>query len=357
MSKLFSPITIKNLTLKNRLVVSPMCQYSATDGFVNDWHFVHLGSRAVGGAGLIFTEAAAVAPEGRISPNDVGIWKDEHIEGLRKIADFVIAQGAQIGIQLAHAGRKASVSAPWKGNKLVVPTDGGWKTIAPSSISFNENYDVPETLTLQGIQQIVQDFKNAARRALQANVGVIEIHAAHGYLIHQFLSPLSNTRTDEYGGSFDNRIRFLLQIIDEIKTVWSSEKPIFVRISATEWTENGWTEEDSIKLATVLVEKGIDLIDCSTGGNAAQAKIPVAPAYQVRFAQSIKKQVNILTGAVGLISDAIQAESILVTEQADLIFMARELLRDPYFPLKAADQLADKSIVWPLQYERAKFHH
>lgn len=357
MSKLFSPITIKNLTLKNRLVVSPMCQYSATDGFVNDWHFVHLGSRAVGGAGLIFTEAAAVAPEGRISPNDIGIWKDEHIEGLRKIANFVIAQGAQIGIQLAHAGRKASVSAPWKGNKLVVPTDGGWKTIAPSSIAFNENYDVPETLTLQGIQQIVQDFKHAARRALQANIGVIEIHAAHGYLIHQFLSPLSNTRTDEYGGSFDNRIRFLLQIIDEIKTVWPSEKPIFVRISATEWTEKGWTEEDSIRLATVLVEKGIDLIDCSTGGNAAQAKIPVAPAYQVRFAQSIKKQVNILTGAVGLISDAIQAESILVTEQADLIFMARELLRDPYFPLKAADQLADKSIVWPLQYERAKFHH
>lgn len=355
MSLLFSPIKIKELVLKNRIVVSPMCQYSSIDGFANDWHFVHLGSRAVGGAGLVITEAAAVSPEGRISPDDLGLWKDEHIEGLQKITNFIKANGAEAGIQLAHAGRKASVSSQWKGGKLVSEVDGGWQVVGPSEIPFNDTYGLPKALTKAEIKTIVNDFKLATERSLKAGFSVVEIHVAHGYLVHQFLSPLSNQRTDEYGGSFENRIRFLLEIIEEVKTVWSETLPLFVRISATEWAEGGWNEDDSIKLAHILKSIGVDLIDTSTGGNIHYAKIPVAPAYQVSFAQNIKKETGILTGAVGLLTTSTQIESILVTGQADLIFLARELLRDPYFPLRAAAELGQKDVQWPVQYERGKF--
>lgn len=355
MSQLFSSIKIKELVLKNRIVVSPMCQYSSIDGFANDWHFVHLGSRAVGGAGLVITEAAAVSPEGRISPDDLGIWKDEHIEGLQKITTFIKANGAEAGIQLAHAGRKASVSSQWKGGQLASEAEGGWQVLAPSTIPFNDTYGIPEALTKAGIEKVVNDFKMAAARALESGFSVVEIHAAHGYLVHQFLSPLSNQRTDEYGGSFDNRIRLLLEIIAGIKSVWSENLPLFVRISATEWAEGGWNEADSIRLVHILKNVGVDLIDSSTGGNIYNAKIPIAPSYQVPFAQSIKRETGILTGAVGLLTTSTQMESILVTGQADLIFLARELLRDPYFPLRAAAELGQKELQWPVQYERGKF--
>ncbi|MEA5427342.1 NADPH dehydrogenase NamA [Arcicella lustrica] len=355
MSQLFSPIKIKDLVLKNRIVVSPMCQYSSIDGFANDWHFVHLGSRAVGGAALVITEAAAISPEGRISPDDLGLWKDEHIEGLQKITNFIKANGAEAGIQLAHAGRKASVSSQWKGGKLVSEADGGWQVVAPSEIPFNDTYALPKALSHSEIKTIINDFKLAAERSLEAGFSVVEIHAAHGYLVHQFLSPLSNQRTDEYGGSFENRIRFLLEIIEEVKTVWPEALPLFVRISATEWAEGGWNEADSIKLAHILKSIGVDLIDSSTGGNIHTAKIPIAPSYQVSFAQNIKKETGILTGAVGLLTSSAQIESILVTGQADLIFLARELLRDPYFPLRAAAELGQKDVQWPVQYERGKF--
>ncbi|MEA5140202.1 NADPH dehydrogenase NamA [Arcicella rigui] len=355
MSQLFSSIKIKDIVLKNRIVVSPMCQYSSIDGFANDWHFVHLGSRAVGGAGLVITEAAAVSPEARISPDDLGIWKDEHIEGLQKITTFIKANGAEAGIQLAHAGRKASVSSQWKGGQLVSEAEGGWQVVAPSTIPFNDTYGIPEALTKAGIEKVVNDFKMAAARALEAGFSVIEIHAAHGYLVHQFLSPLSNQRTDEYGGSFDNRIRLLLEIIAGIKSVWPKNLPLFVRISATEWAEGGWNEADSIRLVHILKNVGIDLIDSSTGGNIYNAKIPIGPSYQVPFAQNIKRETGILTGAVGLITTSTQMESILVTGQADLIFLARELLRDPYFPLRAAAELGQKDVQWPVQYERGKF--
>jgi 2,4-dienoyl-CoA reductase-like NADH-dependent reductase (Old Yellow Enzyme family) len=332
-----------------------MCQYSSIDGFANDWHFVHLGSRAVGGAGLVITEAAAVSPEARISPDDLGIWKDEHIEGLQKITTFIKANGAEAGIQLAHAGRKASVSSQWKGGQLVSEAEDGWQVVAPSTIPFNDTYGIPEALTKAGIEKVVNDFKMAAARALEAGFSIIEIHAAHGYLVHQFLSPLSNQRTDEYGGSFDNRIRLLLEIIAGIKSVWSENLPLFVRISATEWAEGGWNEADAIKLAHILKNVGVDLIDTSTGGNIYNAKIPIAPSYQVPFAQNIKRETGILTGAVGLLTTSTQMESILVTGQADLIFLARELLRDPYFPLRAAAELGQKDVQWPVQYERGKF--
>jgi 2,4-dienoyl-CoA reductase-like NADH-dependent reductase (Old Yellow Enzyme family) len=319
-----------------------------------DWHLVHLGSRAVGGAGLVFTEAAAVSPEGRISPFDLGIWKDEHIEGLRRIVKFVRAQGSEIGIQLAHAGRKASVTEPWNGNRLLKEGEGGWTVVAPSAIAFSESYALPAALTVEGIRKIVENFKAAARRAMLAGFKVLEIHAAHGYLIHEFLSPLSNRRQDEYGGSFDNRARLLVEIVDAIRAGWPPGYPLFVRISATDWAEGGWSPEDAIRLAGVLKGRGVDLIDCSSGGLAAHQKIPARPGYQVPFSQQIRAATGILTGAVGLITQAMQAETILETGQADLIYLARQLLRDPYFPLHAADELRYKDIHWPLQYERAR---
>jgi 2,4-dienoyl-CoA reductase-like NADH-dependent reductase (Old Yellow Enzyme family) len=353
MSLLFSPLSIKNITLKNRIVVSPMCQYSAKDGLANDWHLVHLGSRAVGGAGLVILEATSVSPEGRISPGDLGIYNDEHVEMLKRITQFIHDQGAVAGIQLAHAGRKASFVAPWLGTHQLDEANGGWQTMAPSALPFSETDKTPTALTLEGIEKVKADFKIATQRVIEAGFKVIELHAAHGYLLHQFFSPLSNQRTDDYGGSFDNRIRLLLEVIEIVQEVWPSENLLFVRISATDWAEGGWTPEESIQLSQILKEKGVDLVDCSSGGLAKQQQIPVGPGYQVEFAKDIKVATGMLTGAVGLITEAQQAEEVLQNGEADLIFLARELLRDPYFPLHAAEIL-DAEVRWPEQYERAK---
>lgn len=353
MSQLFSPLTIKNITLKNRIVVSPMCQYSCKDGFATDWHLVHLGSRAVGGAALIIQEASAVSADGRITYADLGIWKDEHIEKLKTIVDFIHANGTVAGIQLAHAGRKASCEIPWLGGKQIKSGEHYWQTVAPSPLPFNEDDMIPHELSKNEIAALVNDFKLAAVRAIKAGYKIIEIHAAHGYLINEFLSPLSNHRTDEYGGSFENRIKFLIEIIEAIQTVWPSTVPLFVRISASDWVEAGWTIDDSVKLSSILKIRGIDLIDASSGGSVPYAKIPAAPGYQVPFAAAIKKQTGILTGAVGIITTAQQAEEILKKQQADVIIIAREHLRDPYFALHAAKELAE-DITWPDQYARAK---
>lgn len=355
MAHLFSPLKIKSVELRNRIAVSPMCEYSSEDGFANDWHLVHLGSRAVGGAGLIITEATAVSPEGRISYGDLGIYKDEHIEKLKQITDFIHAHGAVAGIQLAHAGRKASHEVPWKGNAQILPNQpNGWQTVAPSTISFTEKEFPPAALDKAGIEKVKADFKAAAARALKAGFKVIELHGAHGYLLNEFLSPLSNHRMDEYGGSFENRIRLLLEIIVEVQEVWSADYPLILRISASEWVEGGWTIEDSVKLAEVVKDKGIDLVDCSSGGNVATAKIPVGPGYQVPFAEAVRKT-GILTGAVGMITEPLQADSIIQNGHADVVFIAREMLRDPYFPLRAAHQLGQE-VQWPAQYERGKWH-
>jgi 2,4-dienoyl-CoA reductase-like NADH-dependent reductase (Old Yellow Enzyme family) len=352
MSKLFSTLKIKNITFKNRIVMSPMCQYSAIDGFTNDWHLVHLGSRAAGGTGLIIVEATAVSPEGRITPGDLGLWKDEHIDGLRRIVNFVHSQGAIAGIQLAHAGRKASCTVPHEGGKQLEITHGGWQTVAPSDVPFNAGDKVPESLNKEGIHKVISDFKAATGRAITAGFNVVEIHSAHGYLLHEFLSPLSNHRTDEYGGSFENRIRLLEQVIEAVKSVWPAENPLFVRISATDWTEGGWTIEESVKLASILKGLGVDLVDCSSGGNVHNARVPVGPGYQVPFSEAVRKT-GILTGAVGFITTTGQAESILQEEKADLVLLARELLRNPYFSLIAARELGAE-ITWPVQYLRAK---
>lgn len=353
MSKLFSPLEIRDVVLKNRIVVSPMCQYSSEDGFANDWHLVHLGSRAVGGAGLVMFEATAVEPEGRISPDDLGIWKDEQIEFLKRINSFIEKQGAVPAIQLAHAGRKASTHSPWKGAGPLTASEGAWPVIAPSAVAFREGYPVPHEMTKDEITAIVEKFRKAAERALIAGFKVVEIHAAHGYLIHEFYSPHSNKRTDEYGGSFENRIRFLIEVTEAIRTVWPRSLPLFVRISATDWIEGGWTVEESIQLAKILKQNEVDLIDCSTGGNVSGVKIQVGPSYQVPFSEKIRSGAGILTGAVGLITEAKQAEEILEDQKADVIILARQLLREPYFPLHAAKMLGD-DISWPNQYERAK---
>lgn len=352
-SALFSPLTIKSITLKNRLAISPMCQYSAVDGFANDWHLVHLGSRASGGAGLIIQEATSVSPEGRISPEDLGLWKDEQIEKLQQINRFIISQNSVPGIQLAHAGRKASAASPWNGGRKVAIEKGGWNTVAPSAIPFYDTDPAPVALDLNGIQKVIADFKSATKRAVQAGFQVMEIHAAHGYLMHQFLSPLSNTRTDAYGGSFENRIRFTLEIVEAVQAEWPENLPLFVRISATDWAEGGWNLQESIALSKILKEKGVDLIDASSGGAVTQQQIPVGPNYQVPFAESIKKEVGILTGAVGLITEAAQAEEIVSSGKADLVLVARESLRDPNLGLTFAHELKAE-IAWPKQYERAK---
>jgi len=354
MSDLFSPLKIKNTEFRNRIAVSPMCEYSSVDGFADDWHLVHLGSRAVGGAALVITEATAVSAEGRISYGDLGIWKDEHIEKLKQITDFIHEHGAIAGVQLAHAGRKASHEVPWKGNKQI-PSDNenGWKALAPSPVAFAESDEAPLELDKTGIEKIKADFKAAAARALKAGFKVIEIHAAHGYLIHEFYSPLSNHRTDEYGGSFENRIRLLFEVISAVKESWPTENPLFVRISSTDWTEGGWTADDSVNLAKKLKEAGVDLVDCSSGGNIL-TQIPLKPGYQVEFAERVRKESEIMTGAVGLITEAEQADDIIKSGQADMVLLARELLRDPHFPLRAAHQLGQE-IKWPVQYERAKW--
>lgn len=348
MSKTDQAISIKSVTFRNRIGMSPMCQYSSVNGFANDWHFVHYGTRAVGGAGLIMVEATSVTPEGRISPFDLGLWNDTQIVGLQKIANFVQHQGAVAGIQIAHAGRKASHDHPSKGGKQLQIKEGGWFTVAPSPIPFDLTESKPDELTKSEINTIINQFKATALRANQAGFKVLEIHAAHGYLIHQFYSPLSNTRTDEYGGSFENRIRLLLEIITAVQSVWPVENPLFVRLSASEWADGGWDLNDSIELSRILYEQGVDLIDCSSGGNIANARIPVGPGYQVPFSDEIRKT-GILTAAVGLITSIEQINDILDTEKADMVFLARELLRNPYFALKTG-----VDVNWPAQYLRAK---
>ncbi|HEY8956413.1 NADH:flavin oxidoreductase/NADH oxidase [Chitinophaga sp.] len=353
MSHLFSPLQLREVTFRNRIAVSPMCEYSSTDGFANNWHLVHLGSRAVGGAGLVLTEAAAVSPEGRISIHDLGIWKDEHLPMLQAITAFITEQGAVPGIQLAHAGRKASTVRPWEGSRALPPEDGGWQVVAPSAIPFNDVYPIPVALTETGIRKVKDDFEAAAIRSLKAGFRVIEIHGAHGYLLHNFLSPLSNQRTDEYGGSFENRIRLLVEIVERVRAVWPEQYPLLLRISATDWAEGGWNPEESVKLAAIVKEKGVDLIDCSSGGLAAHQQIKVGPLYQTPFAEKIRKEAGIATGAVGLITTPEEAESIIANGRADMVLMAREMLRDPYFPLRAAHVLGAE-VKWPIQYERAK---
>jgi 2,4-dienoyl-CoA reductase-like NADH-dependent reductase (Old Yellow Enzyme family) len=353
MNKLFEKLSLRGIEFRNRIWVSPMCQYSSTDGMPTDWHLVHLGSRAVGGAGLVIMEATAVSPEGRISPSDAGIWSDNHAEAYKKITKFIKDQGAVAGIQIAHAGRKASTGEPWNGGKKVEESDGGWETIAPSSIAFSPDYPMPREMTKSEIEKTTADFVAAAKRSVEAGFEVIEIHAAHGYLFHEFLSPISNTRADEYGGSLENRMRFLLEASEKIREVVPENLPVFVRISATDWTENGWDLEQSIELCKQLKKLGIDLIDVSTGGNVLDAKIPVAPNYQVPFAAEIRKQVGIPTGAVGLITEANQAEAILQNGEADAVLIAREFLRDAYFPFTAAQELGEAIDYIPKQYGRA----
>jgi len=354
MPTLFSPLKIKNIELKNRIVVSPMRQYSAEDGFANDWHLVHLGTRAVGGAALIILEATAVSPEGRISPGDLGLWKDEHIPFLKRINEFIEKNGSIPGIQLAHAGRKASHARPWDGNHALKNIEGAWQTVAPSAIPFAETDPAPTELTIGQIKKVIQDFKDAAARAIKAGFKVIEIHGAHGYLINEFLSPLSNKRTDSYGGSLENRTHFLSEIIENIREVWTIERPLFLRISSSDWKEGGWSIHDSVKLAELLKTKTIDLIDCSSGGIAIDQKIDVKPLYQVGFAQAVRNA-GISTGAVGLITTAKEANDIIEEGKADIVLLARELLRDPYFPLHAAHELRQE-VTWPAQYVRAKPH-
>jgi len=352
-SKLFSLLQIKSLTFKNRIAISPMCQYSAEDGFANDWHLMHLGSRATGGAALIIQEATAVSPEGRISPGDLGIWKDEHIEKLQSINRFIVSQNAIPGIQLAHAGRKASAAIPFQGNIKLDETNGGWNTVAPSAVPFHSNEKVPMALDKIGIRKVISDFKSATKRALKAGFEVVEIHAAHGYLLHQFLSPLSNFRTDKYGGSFENRIRLLLEVLEAVKSEWPENMPLFVRISASDWADGGWNIEESVQLSKILKEKGVDLMDVSSGGLVSHQQIPLGPNYQVPFAERIKKETRILTGAVGLITESVQAETIVASGQADLVLFARASLRNPNLALDFAKELGI-DVPYPKQYERAK---
>ena len=352
-SSLLSPLQIRDVTLRNRIVVSPMCEYSSQDGFANDWHMVHLGSRAVGGAGAVLTEAAAVTADGRISAADLGIYADDHVGPLARIFKFIEDHGAVPGMQLAHAGRKASTAEPWTGGGPVSPADGGWEPVwAPSAIPFREGWQVPRAMSVADIGQVVNAFAAAARRLLDAGGKIAEIHAAHGYLLHEFLSPLSNRRDDQYGGSFENRTRIVREVVDAIRTVWPERLPLWVRLSATDWTDDGWTIEDSVRLAAQLKDRGVDLIDCSSGGNVAHATIPVGPGYQVPFAERIRRETGIMTGAVGLITEAPQAEQIVKSGQADVVLLARQLLRDPYWPLHAAKALGDPAPI-PIQYLRA----
>jgi 2,4-dienoyl-CoA reductase-like NADH-dependent reductase (Old Yellow Enzyme family) len=353
MPHLFSPLTIRDVTFRNRVFVSPMCQYSSEDGFAADWHVVHLGSRAVGGAGAVFTEASAVEARGRISPQDLGIYRDAHIEPLSRINRFIEAQGAVPGIQLAHAGRKASTVRPWEGHGALNEAQGGWRPIvAPSAIPFADGYQTPEALDEAEIGVIVQAFGAAARRAREAGYGVVEIHGAHGYLLHQFLSPLSNHRADGYGGSFENRARIVREVAAAIRAEWPERLPLFLRISATDWVEGGWDLEQSIELARMVKPLGVDLVDCSSGGTVEKASIPVGPGYQTPFAERIRREADILTGAVGMITSPAQADQIVRNGQADVVLLAREMLRDPYWPRRAATELRQE-IVAPPQYERA----
>jgi 2,4-dienoyl-CoA reductase-like NADH-dependent reductase (Old Yellow Enzyme family) len=356
MPNLFSPLQMRAVTLANRIAVSPMCQYSCEDGFATDWHLVHLGSRAVGGAGLVVMEATAVSPEGRISSQDHGIWQDPHITKLRQITDFIRSQGACSAVQLAHAGRKAGMSRPWEGDSLLPVSKGGWKNVvAPSAIPFSENYAQPCALDAAGIRKVVDDFAAAARRAVTAGFDIIEIHAAHGYLLHEFLSPLSNQRTDEYGSTFENRIRVLLEVVAAVRFEWPAERPLFVRISATDWVEGGWDADQSVALSAILKTREVDLIDCSSGALVPYAKVPAGPGFQVPFAERIRRETGIATGAVGFITEPTQADAIIQSEQADIVLLARQMLRDPYWPMHAAEALGQIGS-WPVQYLRAAPH-
>jgi 2,4-dienoyl-CoA reductase-like NADH-dependent reductase (Old Yellow Enzyme family) len=353
MSTLFSTLKIREIDFKNRIFVSPMCQYSALNGVPNDWHLVHLGSRAVGGAALVVAEATGVSPEGRISPGDTGLWSVEHQQALARISDFIRKQSSVAGIQLAHAGRKASTAPPWLGGKALSDEEGGWQPIAPSPEPFAPDYRVPREMTKNDIEVVKKQFADAASRALDAGFQVVELHMAHGYLLHEFLSPLSNHRTDEYGGSFENRVRFPLEVTRAVRSSWPERLPLFARISATDWLEGGWDLPQSIEFAKLLKEEGVDLIDCSSGGNVPRAQIPVGPGYQVALAAGVRMAAGVMTGAVGLITKAQQAEEILSAKQADVVFLARALLRDPYWPLHAAKALGVE-VKWPVQYERAR---
>lgn len=352
MGHLFSPLKLRDLTIPNRIFVSPMCQYSSQDGKPNDWHFVHYGSRAVGGAGLVITEAAAITPEGRISPDDLGIWSEEHGEALVPCVELIKAQGSTAGIQLAHAGRKASTEAPWLGGKPLNSDNHGWQPLAPSPIPFSAEHAIPRTATAEDLDKITHQFATATQRAFEAGFQVVELHAAHGYLLHQFLSPLSNIRADEYGGSLENRMRFPLRIAQTVRKNWPENLPMFVRISATDWVAGGWDLEQSLEFCHQLKELGVDLIDCSSGGLVPDAVIPVGPGFQTSFATEIKNKLGIATGTVGLITEAAQAEQIIATGLADAVLLGRELLRNPYWPLQAARELGDEQH-WPEQYQRA----
>jgi 2,4-dienoyl-CoA reductase-like NADH-dependent reductase (Old Yellow Enzyme family) len=347
---LLTPLTLRGVTFRNRIAVSPMCQYSAKDGFANDWHLVHLGSRASGGAGLVIAEATAVVPEGRISPYDLGLWSDDHIEPLARIARFIESQGAVPGIQIAHAGRKASTDAPWNGGKALPPEQGGWRPVAPSAVPFSPESPTPAALSEEGIAHVIAAFEDATRRALKAGFKVIEIHAAHGYLLHEFLSPLANHRTDQWGGSFENRARLTLTVAERLRAIVPDDLPLFVRISATDWVPGGWDDTQSVELAKHLKRIGVDLIDVSTGGLTPSAQIPVAKGYQVPFARRIREEADIRTGAVGLITEPQQANDIITGGEANLVLIAREFLRDPYFALRAERELNGGDKSWPLQY-------
>ncbi len=352
-SRLFTPLKVRGIELKNRIVVSPMCQYSSIEGVPSDWQLIHLGSRAVGGAALVITEATAVSPEGRISPDDAGIWGEKHVKAYQKITSFIKSQNSVPGIQLAHAGRKASTYSPWKGKGEVKEEDGGWQTIAPSAISFAENYPHPKEVNDDDIQEVIQQFKTAALNSIKAGFELIELHFAHGYLVHEFFSTFSNQRKDKYGGSLENRCRIAIEIAHSIREIIPEKMPLFVRISSTDWKDGGWDIDQSVQLAKWLKEIGVDLIDCSSGGNLNKVSIPVYPGYQVPFAEQIKKEANILTAAVGMITEAKQAEEIIHSGKADLVSLARAMLRDPYWPLHAAKEL-NVDIGWPNQYLRAK---
>jgi 2,4-dienoyl-CoA reductase-like NADH-dependent reductase (Old Yellow Enzyme family) len=352
MPGLFDAFSLRSQVFRNRIFVSPMCQYSSIDGLANDWHLVHLGSRAVGGAALVMLEATAVTSEGRISPQDLGIWSDAHAEALQPVVRFIRQQGTAAGMQIAHAGRKGSTKRPWEGHGAIAPEDGGWTPVGPDSHPFAPNYPTPHALSIEEVHGVVDAFRAAAVRARELGLEIIEIHAAHGYLLHEFMSPLSNTRTDGYGGSFENRIRLCLEVVNAVRSEWPDRLPLFVRISATEWAPGGWDIDEAVELARRLREHGVDLIDCSSGGNVAHQQIPIGPNYQVRFAERIRREVGIPTGAVGLITAPAQADAIVREERADAVFLARALLRDPYWPLHAAHELG-VSVPWPSQYLRA----
>jgi len=353
MSRLFTPLTLREVTFRNRIFVSPMCQYSSQGGIPTDWHLVHLGSRAVGGAALVMVEATAVSPEGRISPDDSGIWSDSQADAFRRITAFIEKQGAVPGIQLAHAGRKASTRVPWHGGGPLLPEDGGWQTIGPSPVPFDEGSRVPREMSSDRLETVIARFSEATKRSLKAGFKVVEIHMAHGYLLHEFLSPLSNQRHDRFGGDFDGRVRFPLQVAETVRQEWPDHLPVFVRISATDWKEGGWDPEQSVRLARLLKERGVDLIDCSSGGLLPDVRVPSAPGYQTQFSASIRTEASVSTGTVGMITRPEQAEHILVTEQADAVLLAREMLRHPYWPLHAATTLGEE-VPWPDQYARAK---